>query len=388
MLFSGPFYRPKKRGFFCKRRPKAREVLVQEVDRRDLRLARTTPQGNVPLRPSAHIKSQGPNSHDTRSSSPTQMYDAESTRFFGQGANGIAESNTASNASDCQMTTPALRVQSRLASLLEMCRGTRLMRSSVSPNGNLLASTEEADVNRPIDSKGSTARDAKPNESSFKGGNQLNRKGIETGSNPAAKRTKSKVSALALRRTKKYIVRSYLLKGIRQFPRKYPYMCRGRKKFRTVYTMPLRLSMSRFVSNKFLKGYYNHLSRTALSKTAKGSSRKKEIEQQTHQISLLSGFSPHSANAPSGTSFFFPGERKRAAGSYEPNPTSPKTYIAHKSKNEVGKKFLIALERRLDSTILRSVNSKPRSLKKRIWIRGLRRRRERRRYQRNWVKSP
>ena len=145
---------------------------------------------------------------------------------------------------------------------------------------------------------------------------------------------------------KKYIVRSYLFNAICQFPRKYTHKFLGREILRTYYTMPLRLSMSRFVSNKFLKGYYNHLSEKALSKTAKLSRWKKGIELQTHRTSLLSGFSFHGAK------------------SLGPNPTSPRTCIAQKSKNEVGKKFLIALEQRLDNSLLRLLNFKPRYLTK------------------------
>lgn len=153
---------------------------------------------------------------------------------------------------------------------------------------------------------------------------------------------------------RKYLVGSYLFNVMCEFPRKYTLKILGRDQKKTVYRMPLRLSVSRFAGAKFLKGYYNHLSRTALRKTAKLSSWKKGIEQHAHQTSLLSGFQPWKTTST----------KPWNKGSLEPNPTSPKTYIAHKSRNEIGKKFLIALESRLDSSILRSLNSKPHHLTK------------------------
>lgn len=57
---------------------------------------------------------------------------------------------------------------------------------------------------------------------------------------------------------KKGGVHSYLLMVISRFPRKYVYnyVALGRDTLRRYYTMPLRLSMSRFVSHLCLKGYY------------------------------------------------------------------------------------------------------------------------------------
>lgn len=55
---------------------------------------------------------------------------------------------------------------------------------------------------------------------------------------------------------KKGGVLSYLFTVICRFPRKYVYWLLGRGTFRRYYTMPLRLSMSRFVSYLTFKGYY------------------------------------------------------------------------------------------------------------------------------------
>lgn len=55
---------------------------------------------------------------------------------------------------------------------------------------------------------------------------------------------------------KKGGVLSYLFTVICRFPRKYVYRLLNRETFRRYYTMPLRLSMSRFVSYLTFKGYY------------------------------------------------------------------------------------------------------------------------------------
>lgn len=115
---------------------------------------------------------------------------------------------------------------------------------------------------------------------------------------------------------KKYKIGSYLFGVICKFPRKYIYHSLGKDIMRKWYTMPFRLSMARFVGNRFLKTYYGKgLSRTALANLVLATNKKR------------------------------------------PN--------VREYKNEKSKNFLISLEQRLDNTLLRLLHFKPvRTLKR------------------------
>ena len=111
---------------------------------------------------------------------------------------------------------------------------------------------------------------------------------------------------------KKYKIGSYLFGVICKFPRKYLYHSLGKDIVRKWYTMPFRLSMARFVGNRFLKTYYSkNLSHRALSNLA--------LALNNNKLHF---------NAP-------------------------------RYENEKAKGLLTAIEQRLDSTLLRLLHFKP-----------------------------
>ena len=84
----------------------------------------------------------------------------------------------------------------------------------------------------------------------------------------------------------KYQLNSYLFKLICKLPRKYISNFLGKEILRKYSTIPLKLSITRFILNKILKGYYQNLSHKALSnlchhkdlcKTQNKNLQKKEI---------------------------------------------------------------------------------------------------------------
>jgi len=75
---------------------------------------------------------------------------------------------------------------------------------------------------------------------------------------------------------KKGGVLSYLFMVTCRFPRKYVYQYLGRETFRRYYTMPFRLSMSRFVSYLTFKGYYGPKCARALTRNALSGTGRRE----------------------------------------------------------------------------------------------------------------
>lgn len=124
----------------------------------------------------------------------------------------------------------------------------------------------------------------------------------------------------------KYSINSYLLNVVSKFPRKYAYHFLGKEKLRKYYTMPFRLSMSRFLANRLARSYYMCISAKALEKMAK--------------------------HAPSGGPL----------GAFEPR----KGRMGGHNMNEKAKTFLSRLEQRLDVSILRLLNLKPTYIRKRM----------------------
>ena len=114
---------------------------------------------------------------------------------------------------------------------------------------------------------------------------------------------------------KKYKIYSYLFNVVCKFPRKY-LVCNGgasEESFRTYYTIPYKsFSYTRFLAGNLLKLHYRNLSSFALKRLAR-------------RARLARG--AHSAGAG----------------------------------NQVGKKFIHGLEERLDSSVVRLLEFKPRT---------------------------
>ncbi len=128
---------------------------------------------------------------------------------------------------------------------------------------------------------------------------------------------------------KKYKIHSHSSNVICKFPRKYVYHSFGKDILRKYYTMPFRLNISRFISNKVLRSYYRTLSHKALLNLCQKASRGRGVS-----IGLdLRGSSISGAQ------------------SYQ---SSDKVERAERAKN-----FILCLEERLDSTLLRLLHFKP-----------------------------
>lgn len=128
---------------------------------------------------------------------------------------------------------------------------------------------------------------------------------------------------------KKYKIHSYLSNVICKSPRKYVYHFFGKDILRKYYTMPFRLNISRFISNKVLRSYYRTLSHKALLNLCQKASRGRGVS-----IGLdLRGSSIYGAHT------------------YQ---SSDIVERAERAKN-----FLLCLEERLDSTLLRLPHFKP-----------------------------
>lgn len=128
---------------------------------------------------------------------------------------------------------------------------------------------------------------------------------------------------LATAKKIKYSINSYLLNAVGRLPRKYAYHFLGKEKLRKYYTMPFRLSMSRFLANRLTRSYYMCISAKALEKMAKHSSQGAAAARR----------------------------RARCGGH---------------NMNEKAKNFLLRLEQRLDVSILRLLNLKPTYIRKRM----------------------
>jgi len=128
---------------------------------------------------------------------------------------------------------------------------------------------------------------------------------------------------------KKYKIHSYLFNVICKFPRKYVYHFFGKDILRKYYTMPFRLNISRFISNKVLRSYYRTLSHKALLNLCQKASRGRGVN-----IGLdIRGSSISGARA------------------------SRRSDIVERA--ERAKNFILCLEERLDSTLLRLLHFKP-----------------------------
>lgn len=111
-----------------------------------------------------------------------------------------------------------------------------------------------------------------------------------------------------------------------KYPRKYEYDFLGKDRFRKYYTRPFRLSRSRFVSNRLLKAYYGNIGARTLGRIRKASRRRR-------MGNTMSPYSKVASRSNTGT--------------------------LHLNKNEGAKKFLLSLEQRLDTSLLRLLNLKP-----------------------------
>jgi ribosomal protein S4 len=153
--------------------------------------------------------------------------------------------------------------------------------------------------------------------------------------NTSASGTKRELSSLFVAiKKKKYKLNSYLFNVICKLPRKYIQNFVGKEILRKYYTMPLKLSMTRFTINKILRGYYKHLSYKALSNLSRNKSLSKI------QKNLISNKQPiyNSKNKDIGKGKI--------------------TSVYNLEKKEISKNFIENLEERLDSSILRLLNFK------------------------------
>lgn len=142
-------------------------------------------------------------------------------------------------------------------------------------------------------------------------------------------KTKKRYFKTILRR-KKYSTKSYLLNVLNKYPRRTEYYFLGERKTRKSYTMPFKLSRARFISNRLFQAYYNNLKTKKLRLIASKKKKRYNIYQN------ISSQSNELQTADSSSS----------------------------QRNEKTKNFIISLEERLDSTILRLLNFKPTTILK------------------------
>ncbi len=142
---------------------------------------------------------------------------------------------------------------------------------------------------------------------------------------------------------KKYKIHSYLFNVICKFPGKYVYHFFGKDILRKYYTMPFRFNISRFISNKVLKGYYRNLSHKALLNLCQKASKGRQFGL-SHALSFKRG-GPLSVKTEWNKN----------------NITDRYNYIIQKRTEsaERAKNFVLCLEERLDSTLLRLLHFKP-----------------------------
>jgi hypothetical protein len=146
---------------------------------------------------------------------------------------------------------------------------------------------------------------------------------------------------------KKYKINSYLFIYLSKLPRKY--VCRlfeTRKEIlRRYYTMPLRLSMSRFVSSRVLRSYYRNLSHTKIMNL-----RKKVSRAPLHGPNGMMRFAHLAQRQHAQT----PG-----AANIRHIPTASQSAATNKKEGaERAKSFVMCLERRLDVSLLRLLHFK------------------------------
>lgn len=150
---------------------------------------------------------------------------------------------------------------------------------------------------------------------------------------------------------KKYKIHSYLFNVICKFPRKYVYHSFGKEILRKYYTMPFRLNISRFISNKVSRGYYRSLSHKALLNLCQKASRGRRIGLP-HAPRFKRGKyeSAHRVPSPVGADQAGAGRDLRSLN-----------FIVQKGTEsaERAKNFVLCLEERLDSTLLRLLHFKP-----------------------------
>ena len=76
---------------------------------------------------------------------------------------------------------------------------------------------------------------------------------------------------------KKYKINSYLFNVVCKFPRKYASNFLGKEIMRTYYTIPSKLSMTRFLAGKVLKQHYRNLSTNTFDNLAKSVQKRKAM---------------------------------------------------------------------------------------------------------------
>lgn len=175
----------------------------------------------------------------------------------------------------------------------------------------------------------------------------------------------SSATALSFFHKKKYKIQSYLFNVIFKFPRKYVYRFLGKDILRRYYTMPFRPSLSRFISTKVLRSYYcggrKNLGRKALLGLCQKASGRKTAPtlRDFKGGKLLCGAegsifkeplkpSDQALQSPALRLAGGQGAEKKDAVVGKPSET-----------NEVAKNFVLCLEERLDSSLLRLLHFKP-----------------------------
>jgi hypothetical protein len=154
------------------------------------------------------------------------------------------------------------------------------------------------------------------------------------------------IPTLTLRSKKKYrTTASYLHDVLCQVPRRYTYNAGGKQRLLKYFTLPFRLSMTRFMSNKIIKGYYGgrHSRYRALFRKGNSAALRRGALRQSAQNQSASGE-----------------ERLKGAEALLPNriPKTPRL-LPSREKNEVARAFALAMEERLDTSLLRALNFDP-----------------------------
>jgi hypothetical protein len=162
---------------------------------------------------------------------------------------------------------------------------------------------------------------------------------------------------------KKYKIHSYLFNVICKFPRKYVYHFFGKDILRKYYTMPFRLNISRFISNKVLRSYYTNLSHKALLNLCQKASRGRGLGLP-HAVGVVSNDLRSSGRRP--TSFQRGGHPRSQVAELSFEKQFSSNFIVQKAQGvsktesaERAKNFVLCLEERLDSTLLRLLHFKP-----------------------------
>ncbi len=131
---------------------------------------------------------------------------------------------------------------------------------------------------------------------------------------------------------KKYKIHSYLSNVICKFPKKYVYHFFGKDILRKYYTMPFKLNISQFISKKILKSYYKTLSHKALLNLCQKASKGQGVNIGLDIYGFLIS---------------------------KEHTSKHNNVVNIIEKAERAKNFLLCLEKRLDSTLLRTLHFKP-----------------------------